>query len=816
MESIKRDLRYVARSLARSPGFFLVTVLTLSLGIGATTSIFSVVNGVLLQPLPYPQPDRLVQLFQVDKDGKRMSVSVPNFDDWKAQTRSFEAMAISQAGGITTVNGLAEPVRARATVVSRDFFAVFGLKPSIGRAFVDDELRPGAPGSVIVSDAFWRTQLGGTPSALGRTIRVESKSMTIVGVMPPAMNYPAGNDLWMPLEAESGRPSRTSHGWRALARLGPGVNLAQAHQDLSVVSRRLKQQYGDETWMSDGELAPLRDQLVGKVRTTLFVLLGASAFLLLIACGNVVNLLVARLTVRRAEIGLRMALGASRARLAQQLMIETGALSLLGAIGGVGLAIAGVRLLLSTQTGNLPRANEIHVSWPVLLFALGVAVVTAVALGLLAAWQGTRGDIRETLSAAQRTQAGTGSSASIRRTLVISQMALTVVLLVGAGLLIRSFVRLLTLDPGYRTQHAVVLSADLPYERGSEGAQRRVAFYRDLMSRLRALPGVTAVGAVNGFPLVGGGADGAYLIMTRADEPLVMADVPKLAKDPTRSGYANFLVTDGDYFTAMNIPVLRGRTFNAGDTPDAPHVGVISASLARQKWPNENPIGKFIQYGNMDGDLRPFTIVGVVGDVRDQSLAAEPQPTFYAYQQQRSQAASSYHVAIQTSGDPSSVIASARTFVRQLRPDASPVLRTMESVVSTSMADRRFVLVLVGVFGSAALLLAALGVYSVISYLVTQRRQEIGVRIALGARAVDVLTLVLRQGAIMAAVGIAIGGVAALGLTRLLKGLVYGVSTTDPIAFVGVIALLCGVAVLASWLPARRASRVDPMEALRG
>ena len=324
------------------------------------------------------------------------------------------------------------------------------------------------------------------------------------------------------------------------------------------------------------------------------------------------------------------------------------------------------------------------------------------------------------------------------------------------------------------------------------------------------MPGVRSVGAVSGFPLIGGGSDGAFIIMSRADEQLVMTDIPKLMKDPTRSGYANFLVVDGDYFDAMSIPVVRGRTFTHGDTPDAPHVGVISASLARLKWPNESPIGKIIQYGNMDGDLRPFTVIGVVGDVRDQNLAADPQATFYAYQPQRQHAAASLHVVMQVSSDPTSAIASTRSIVRQLRPDVSPVVRTMESVVSTSVADRRFVLMLVGVFGGAALVLAALGVYSVISYLVTQRRQEIGVRIALGARGADVLALVLRQGAVLAVIGIAIGGIGALFLTRLLKGLVYGVSTTDPIAFAGVIGLLTAVALLASWLPARRAARVDP------
>ena len=416
-----------------------------------------------------------------------------------------------------------------------------------------------------------------------------------------------------------------------------------------------------------------------------------------------------------------------------------------------------------------------------MMFALGVSIVTAVIMGLLTAWHGTKGDIRESLSASQRTQTGTGSSATIRRSLVVSQMALTVVLLVGAGLLGRSFLRLLEINPGYRTQHAVVLDATLPYERGAEAASRRVAFYRELMSRLRAIPGVTNVGAASGFPLLsGGGRDGSFIVMSRIDEPLRMEDYPILTKDPKRSGSANFVVVDGNYFDVMNIPVVTGRVFNSGDTPDAAHAGVISASFAKSKWPNENPIGKIIQYGNMDGDLRPYTVVGVVGDVRDQNLANEPTPTFYAYQPQRQNAANEFHVVMQTAGDPTSVMASARAIVRQLKPDVPPVLRTMETIVSTSVADRRFVLVLVGVFGGAALVLATLGVYSVISYLVTQRRQEIGVRIALGAQRGDVLSLVLRQGALLAVIGIVVGAVGALFLTRLLKGLVFGVSTTDP------------------------------------
>jgi putative ABC transport system permease protein len=815
METLVRDLRYVGRSFARSPGFFILTTLTLALGIGATTAIFSVVNGVLLQPLPYPEPDRIVQLYQLTKTGEKNSITQPNFIDWHAQNRSFSALALSTPGNTETVNGLSEPVRARTSYVSKDFFSVFGTKPVVGRTFRDEESTTGDPTTAIISAAFWQKNFGADQSVIGKKISVGSSLLTIVGVMPASMNYPTGVEIWMPHEPDP-TSSRTSGGYRAHGRLKPGVTIEQARQDMSALSRRMKQQYGDETGMSDAETDDFHELLVGKIRPTLFVLLGASAFLLLIACANVVNLLVARMTIRRSEIGLRLALGASRGRVSQQFLVETSVLSLIGGVAGVALAAIGVRVLLAMQPTSIPRSGEVHVSIPVMLFALGLSVVTAVVMGLLTAWHGTRGDLRESLSASTRTQSGGASAVQIRRALVVSQMALTVVLLVGAGLLGRSFAQLLQVNPGYRTQHAVLLDAAIPYEGGDAGAQHRVAFYRDLISQLRAIPGVTKVGAVTGFPLVGGGNDGGYLIMSRPDEPLRPQDFPILWKDPKRSGHANYMVVDGDYFDAMNIPVINGRTFNSGDTPDAAHVGVISASFAKSKWPNESAIGKIIQYGNMDGDLRPFTVVGVVGDVRDQNLAADPTPTFYAYLPQRSRSGNSFHVVMQTAGDPTNVMTSARAIVRRLRPDIPPVVRTMETIVSTSVADRKFVLVLVGVFGAAALLLATLGVYSVVSYLVTQRRQEIGVRIALGAQRSDVLGLVLRQGALLAIIGIGVGTVGALALTRLLKELVFGVSTTDPIAFGGVMGLLIAVALIASWLPARRATRVDPMTALRG
>ncbi|MDQ2930963.1 MAG: ABC transporter permease [Gemmatimonadota bacterium] len=816
MDSMLQDLRYVARSFSRTPGFFLITVLTLALGIGATTAIFSVVNGVLLEPLPYPRSDRIVQLLPLDKNGKNISASEPNFEDWQSQSRTFSSMAISSAAFTIPVSGLAEPVRAQVAYVRGAFFPVFGLTPAAGRAFGDAEMQAGATPEAVVSSGFAQRQFGGAAAAIGRTMTLDGKLVTIAGVMPATMNYPAGNEIWLPHPANEVNHSRSSGGWRVLARLRDDVTLPQAAREISALSRRMKQEYGDDSYMSDANAVTLREQLVGNSRTALLVLLGASAFLLLIACANVVNLLVARMSIRREELSVRVALGASQSRLVQQLLTESALLSITGGVVGIALAAAGIRVLVGLQSGKLPRVDEIRMNVLVLLFAIGVSLLAALGMGLLTAWQGTRRDIRKSMASSQRTQAGTVASARIRKSLVVSQMALTVVLLIGAGILSRSFVRLLDVHPGYRTDHAVILDATLPYESGDDAARRRVAFYTDVMERAAAIPGVRKVGASNGFPLLGGAADGAYIIMTSTAEKLEPERIPELLKDPARTGYANFQVVDGNYFDAMNIPVLSGRDFRDGDAPDAQHVGMISASLAKAKWPNESPIGKVIQYGNMDGDLRPFTVIGVVGDVRDASLAAEPQPTFYAYLPQRAHAAQRMYVVMQTAGDARPVMASARSIVRELRPDVAAEVRSMESIVSTSVADRKFVLLLVGVFGAAALFLATLGVYSVISYIVAQRGREISVRIALGAQRGDVLGMVLRQGASLAIAGILVGAVVALALTRLLTGLVYGVSTTDPVAFLGVIALIAAVALVASWLPARRAAAVDPMNVLRG
>jgi len=830
MNSFLRDIRYAARAIARSPGFFLVVVATLGIGIGSTTAIFSVVNGVLLRPLPYAHPERVVQIWQVNKRGDGANFSEPNFDDLRSQSHSFDALALFHDWGTTSVVvGNGEGVRARHAVAARDFFHILGIQPVLGRTFAADEQQLGGSPAAIVSYGFWQRALNGSASSLGTTIRFDGRSYRVVGVMPPSMDLPTGTDIWTPAELERPIPSRTSHNWYVLARLRDGVTLAQARREASAIAKTLKIQYGDETWMFDAHVVPLREQLVGDTRPALLVLLAASGFLLLIGCANVVNLLVARMAARQGELALRLALGAGRARLVKQFLAESLVLSLSGGLLGVILGIAGVRILLALEPGRLPRVSEIGVHWPVLLFAFGVSVTCAVALGLLTAWRATRGDIRETLAQSQRTQAGSGATHRIRSSLVVAQVALTLVLLIGAGLLGRSFLQLLAVDPGFHADNAVVMDVDVPLSPSTgltltngenehaAALQRMIQFYDELMTRFAAIHGVQQVGGANFFPLAGGGTgNGAFIVMSSPTEQLDFRQLPQLMKDKTRSGFAEFRVTSPDFFKALHVPLVAGRLFDNRDGPTAMPSAVINASLAKKQWPNESPIGKIIQFGNMDGDLRPFTIVGVVGDIREASLAEEPQPTFYAYYRQRPVRASSFYFVLEGTAASSTVVASARRIVHELRPDVPPRFRTMDTVLADSLADRRFTLVLLGVFGGAALLLATLGVYSVISFVVTQRRQEIGVRVALGAQSEDVLRLVLRQGTTLALIGVGIGAVAALALTRLIGGLLYGVSATDPLSFIGVIVVLTLVATLASLIPARRAARVDPMTVLRG
>ncbi len=814
MEGLIQDLRYALRGLRRDPGFAAVAVGTLALGIGATTAIFTVVNAILLRPLPYAEPDRIMQVWQVGERGNQGIWSDQNLEDVRSQNRSFVALA--EYGNVTaTVAGPAEPERVPAALVGSDFLTVMGVRPILGRGPLPEEARQGAP-VVLVAHAYWQRSLAGDPAVLGRTLRIERIPHTIVGVMPPGFDFPNDARLWAPRQPRP-QATRTGHAWRVVGRLRDGVTVEQARQDLSAIAARLKQQHGDDTWMADAAVVPLRDEMVGRVRPALLLMMGAAALLLLIACANVSNLLLARTTARQREVVVRRALGAGRGRLARQFLIETLVLSTAGGILGLLLARWGVDALLALEPAGLPRVEEVGLDWTVLGFTLAISGLAAAVLALITAVWAAAVDVRGALAETQRTHApGQGGAGGGRSALAVGQVALTLVLLVGATLLGRSLLRILDVDAGYRTEGAVVVELPLGYGETDADRARTARLHDELLARLRSLPRVQSAGGVNAFPLSGGGADGQFLIVSSAEGVTDFEQWGEWSRDESRVGYAEYRIASEGYFRAMGIPLLRGRLFDERDRGDAPQAAVISESLARTRWPAEDPIGKRVQYANMDGDFRVLTIVGVVGDVRERSLEAEPRPTFYANARQRSASlGGSYSIVLQGPFDRGQIVAAARRIVRELDPTIPLRFRTLEEIFAASLADRRFSLILLGVFAGTALLLAAMGIYGVIAYLVARRTREIGIRMALGARESGVLRLVLRQGLAFAVVGILVGLAASAALTRLLASFLYDVSALDPLTFVSAALLLLGFALTATYVPARRAARVDPARVLK-
>jgi putative ABC transport system permease protein len=599
----------------------------------------------------------------------------------------------------------------------------------------------------------------------------------------------------VPIELSPSTPSRTSHGKRVIARLREGVTLEQARADLSTIGKQLRQENGADVDLVDVAALPLKDALVGEVGESLLVILAAVVFLLLVACTNVANLLLAQATARQHEFAVRTALGATRRRLARQFVVENLTLSLLAGGFGVLLSFWGVDALVGLDRSGLPRADEIGVNARTLALTFSLSALVAVALGLVPLLRLRERDLQEGLKESARRQSANAASRGVRSLLVVTQVALTMVLLVGAGLLIKSFVKVLEIDPGFRTESAVAMEISLT----DEQPPQRAGFYQQALERVAALPGVTAVGGVNGLPMTGGGTNGQFLI----------------DNNPSLKGYGEFRVASPGYFDAMGISLVRGRLFDQSDGPNTPQVALISESLARESWPNEDPLGKGIQYGNMDGDKRLLRVVGVVGDVREFGLEASARPTVYVHYLQRPGQAWGFAIVARTRGDAQTLIPPMCDAVRALNPDVPTNFRTLGQIFSSSLDNRRFSLVIFGGFACAALLLAALGIYGVTSYAVTQRTQEMGIRIALGARAADVLRLVIGQGMKSVLLGIAIGLGGALALTRLIAHLLFGVSATDPLTLTAVAALLASVGLLACYLPARRATKVDPTEALR-
>jgi putative ABC transport system permease protein len=814
LQRLGQDASYGVRLLRRDRAFTLAAILTLALGIGATTAIFSVVYGILLRPLPYPRADRIVQLSELSAKGTAMRFTDPNFSDLRAQSRSLQGMA-ELGAGLEPVAGGREATRLQVARVSRDFLAVMGVQPVLGRGFAAEDQRLGAAPAVLVSDSCWRQFLGGRTDLDRVRLKIGDQAASVVGVLPPGFHFPEGAEIWVAREREEQLPSRTAHNWQVVGRLRDGIALTQARAELTGIARRLERQYGQYTDMKDVAVLPLRDALTGKVRAAMLILLGAVGLLLLIACANVANLLLAQVTIRSGELAVRVALGAGRGRLLSQFLTE--ALLLAGAGGVLGVLAARwcVDLLVAWAPADLPRLSEVAVNLPVLWFALGVAAAVAATLGLVSAQRATSGEVQGSLVSAGRGQAGVPGGLALGRMIVTAQLALTLVLLVGAALLGKSLLRVLAVSPGFRIEQVATMNLALPQIESDAGGRRRVRFLDDLFDRLRGIPGVREVGATSALPLTSGLSSGTFLQLNPGEGTPRMRDFERLFKDPTRTGYADFCVASEGYFRVLGIPLLRGRLFEARDGMDAPHVAVISQALARARWPDRDPLGRTIEFGNMDGDPRPLTVVGIVGDVREDSLEAPPRPTVYVSYRQRPVKTSSVDVVMGVKTDPAAVLAVARSVVRGLDPGVPPSLSTFNRVFAASLQIRRFNLILIGVFAGTALLLALLGIYGVMGYVVARRTHEVGIRMALGARAGDVLVLVLRQSLWAAAGGVAIGAVGAAALTRTMRSLLFGVSATDPLTFAAVALLLAAAAFVASYLPARRATRVDPLVALR-
>jgi predicted permease len=815
MLPIWHDLRHALRLLRKTPGFTAVAILTLGLGIGACTAIYTVVYGVLLRPLPYSQPDRIMHLWQISQRGTRLQFPDPNFEDLRDQNGTFQAMALFADSTVSlTVDGQA--LRVSMGYAGRELLGgVLRTQPRLGRLFLPDEHREGAARVALVGHAFWQERLRGDTNLSGHTLLMNEHAYSIVGVMPPGFRFPKDAEVWIPQESFGRTPSRTAHNWRAVGRLRDGVTIDQARADLRTIATRMRAEY-PEILMVDVAVNPLHEEMVGSVRRVLMIVLGAVGFLLLVACANVVNLLLTRATTRQRELALRAALGASRMRLLTPFLSESFILTVTGGVLGVAIAIAGVRALLAAEPGGLPRLDEVGVSWPVLGFALAVSVATAMLLGLLAAARAMKMDVYARLKEGGRSQSSGGASARLRSALVVAQLAVSLILLVGAGLLGRSFVRLMQQDMGFRTERLITLNLLSASPRDDAARARLIQFHDELEARLRVLPGVTHVGSVDTFPLSGGMSNGTFIITDPgAPQPATSEEFRALFRSKEKTGQAEYRLATPDYFQTMGIPLLRGRGIEARDDARSPHVAVITESLAKSRWPDRDPIGLTIQFGNMDRHPEPMTIVGIVGDIRDRNIEGQPRGTLYASARQRPNRTDDFTVVMQAAVDPATLISRAGEIVRALEPEVPPRFRTIEQVIATSVANRRFSLLLLSVFAGAALLLAVIGIYGVMSYVVTQRTQEMGVRLALGATPGAIARLVLGQGARLVIVGLAIGVVGAVALTRLMTSLLFEITPTDPVTYGGVALVLAATAVAACQIPAWRATRVDPLTALR-
>jgi len=808
MNTLLQDARYSLRLLLKKPGFTLVVVLALGLGIGANTAIFSVVNTILLRPLPYPNADELIWLRETNVAAaiKEETLSPPNYRDWKGQSESFEDMGAFASTRLTLTGGGAEPERLSAAYVTEGFFSVLQAQPRIGRTFTPEEDTPGNGRVIILSHGLFERRFGSDPKIIGTSITINGNPYTVVGVMPKDFITPKPDDrtppeLWAPLAADYDKQNRRADYLNVVGRLKTGVMLQQARAEMEAITQRLEREYPNSNTGWRPIVMPLHERFVGDIRPALLVLLGAVCFLLLIACANVANLMLARSTARQKEIAIRAALGARRGRIMQQLLTESVILGLSGGTVGLLFAFWGIEFLTSLSPGRIPRINEITVDSRVLLFTLGVSLVTGIVFGLLPSLHASTPNLIETLKEGGRSSAAGTSGGRLRSVLAATEVALALVLLIGAGLMARSFLRLQEVNPGFYAKHVLTVGFFLPSTKYKDGPSI-VSFYSDLVSKAESLPGVVSASAIDTLPLDAGGNVLGFVIENR---------LPQSPSENTAD--AEVRIVTENYFRTMEIPLLRGRLFESQDGADAPTVVVINQTMANRYFPGEDPIGKRITLGNPQSG--PWmTIVGIVSDTRHEALTAEPYSQMYGIYTQSPRRA--LNLVLRTSGDPVNLVTALRSRVAEVDRDL-PLsnVRTMEQILSESMLRPRFNMLLITIFAIVAMTLASVGVYGVISYSVSQRTHEIGVRIALGAHPRDIFKMVVGQGLRLALVGVGVGVVAAFALTRVMEGLLYGVQATDPLTFAAISAGLTAIVVMASYLPALRATRVDPMISLR-
>ncbi len=805
--SFWQDLRYGLRVLAKNPGFTAVAVLTLAIGIGANTAIFSVVNAVLLRPLPFRDPAALCLVTERMPTIPVLGPSYLNFQDWRAQTHTFDDIAAARLTPFT-MSGSGQPERVQGQMASASLFPLLGVTAIQGHTFTPDEDRAGGPPVALISYGFWQTHFGGAAGTLGKSITLDNVPYTIVGILPPKFQLIQPADVLLPFDpwAKKLPDDRSWHpGIIAVGRLKNGVSIEQARAEMDTIAKRLEQAYPINNTGVGVNVNRMQDQLVQNIRPALLVLLGAVALVLLIACSNIANLLLARATSRRREIAVRVAIGAGRARLLRQLLTESILLSCAGGLAGLAIAFAGISPLVRLAGNTLPNLGPIGVDYRVLLFVSVMVLLAGVLFGLGPALHTSRMDLRAALNEASRGSTVGSGQKRLRSLLVITEIALAIVLLVGAGLLLRSFERLQNVEPGFHAGNLLV--ADVPLSpQAYKAAPARMDFFDRLLERSRALPGVTAAGAASFLPVSGGGSSLYFNIQGRP---------PKSMRDYLIIGYRP---VSPHYLETLGVPLVRGRLLQESDTEHAPFVVVVNQTMARQYFPNESPLGRHLQVGALPDPQTPWMeIVGVVGDVK-QNLATDAQAEVYLPYRQADTLLPVFALSfvLRTAQDPRTEVAALRNILHELDPNQPLVkIRTMEENIATSVSEPRFRTTLLGIFATCALLLAVVGLYGLMMYSVTQRIPEIGIRITLGAQRSQILAMMVGQGLRLALVGIILGICGAFALSRILSRFLYGVEATDPLTYVAVAALLLAVALLASYLPARRATSIDPMSALR-